>query len=93
MTGDDNPFPDESEVTVRYPAPGQTAADPREDWPWWPGVVEQRCGEDEWLVTVCADELAAVEDGTTWYPQCFRDQSEILRAGYRAGAPSTEGAP
>lgn len=99
---DDNPFPDESRVMVRFPAPGQTAADPRESWPWLPGVVEQRCGEDEWLVTVTAREVGELEDGSpappgtpeqdVWHPGCFRDSGEIMRVpgirfpGRHAGA-------
>lgn len=91
MTEAGNPFPDGSHVTVPYPGPHMTAATPREDWPWYPGVIEQRCDEDEWLVTVYARELATLEDGTTnappgtasedlWYPQCFRNSSELRRA-------------
>jgi len=83
----DNPFPDEAGVMVRYPAPGMTASDPREDWPWMPGVIENRCGPGEWLVTVYARELAQLADGTPapdgtsgedmWFPQCFRNASEL----------------
>ena len=83
----DNPFPDEADVMVRYPAPGMTAADPRENWPWMPGVIEHHCGPNEWLVTVYARKLAQLDDGTPapdgtrgedmWFPQCFRDASEL----------------
>lgn len=83
----ENPFPDEADVMVRYPAPGTTASDPHENWPWMPGVIENRCGPNEWLVTVYARELAQLEDGTPapdgnrdedmWFPQCFRDASEL----------------
>lgn len=89
-TADTNPFPDGSRVLVRYPAPGMTAADPREGWPWLPGVVEQRGAEDEWLVTVTAPEVGELEDGSpappgtpeqdVWNPRCFRNRSEIRPA-------------
>ena len=83
-------FPDESDVVVRYPAPGMTASTPRESWPWMPGVIENQCGPGEWLVTVYARELAELEDGSPapegtpgedlWFPQCFRDSSELRPA-------------
>jgi hypothetical protein len=83
-------FPDESDVLVRYPAPGMTAETPRETWPWLPGVIENQCGPDEWLVTVYAPEVACTEDGSpvpdgtpeedTWHPQCFRSAEELRLA-------------
>lgn len=86
----DGRFPDESEVLVRYPAPEMTFKANRDDWPWYPGVIDHQCGPDEWLVTVYAREVAMLEDdspapdGTPeedmWHPQCFRDASEIRRA-------------
>ena len=57
-------FPDDSDVMVRYPAPGMTASTPREAWPWMPGVIENQCGADEWMVTVYAREVAQLEDGS-----------------------------
>lgn len=90
MSTDRPEFPDESGVMVRYPAPGMTAATPREAWPWMPGVIESRGGPDEWLVTVYAREVAQLEDGTPapdgtpgedlWFPQCFRGSSELRPA-------------
>ena len=86
----DGRFPDESDVLVRYPAPGMTHETPRDTWPWMAGVIEQQCGPDEWLVTVCAREVAMLEDdslapeGTPeedmFHPGCFRDSSELRRA-------------
>jgi hypothetical protein len=85
----DGRFPDESDVLVRYPAPGMTHETPRDQWPWMAGVIEQQCGPDEWLVTVYARELATLEDGSPapevtpaedmFFPQCFRDSSELKR--------------
>lgn len=86
----DGRFPDESDVLVRYPAPGMTGETPREDWPWMTGIIEVQCGPDEWCVTVTDRRLARLEDITTpapdgtpeedlWYPQCFRDSSELKR--------------
>jgi hypothetical protein len=83
-------FPDDSDVMVRYPAAGMTASTPREAWAWMPGVVEHQCGPDEWMVTVYAREVAELEDGSPapdgtpgedlWFPQCFRDSSELRPA-------------
>jgi hypothetical protein len=86
----DGRFPDESDVLVRYPAYGMTADHARDSWPWMPGVVENQCGPDEWLVTVYAEGLAMLEDGTPapegtagidkYFPQCFRSAEEIRLA-------------
>ena len=86
----DGRFPDESDVLVRYPAYGMTPDHARETWPWMPGVIENQCGPEEWLVTVYADELAALEDGTPapegtagidkYFPQCFRSAEELKPA-------------
>lgn len=84
----DGRFPDESDVLVRYPGFGMTASHAR-DWPWLPGVIENQCGPDEWLVTVYDRALAMLEDGSPapegtpgedmYFPQCFRDSSELKR--------------
>jgi len=86
----DGRFPDGADVMVRYPAPGMTPSTPRQDWPWLPGVIEGQGGPDEWTVTVYDPALAQLEDGTPaptgtpgedqWYPQCFRDASELRLA-------------
>jgi hypothetical protein len=83
----DGRFPDESDVLVRYPGLGMTADHARDTWPWLPGVIENQCGPDEWLVTVYDRGLAMLEDGSPapdgtpgedmFYPQCFRDSSEL----------------
>jgi len=85
-----NPFPDESDVLVRYPALGMTADHARDTWPWVPGVIESQRGPDEWLVTVYARELAELEDGSPapegtadgdlFWPQCFRGSDELRLA-------------
>jgi hypothetical protein len=58
-----------------------------------PGVIEEVCGPDEWLVCVTSREVATEEDGSPalpgtpdddlYYPMCFRDASEIRAAGAR----------
>jgi hypothetical protein len=108
----DSRFPDESAVLVRYPLhlgperqPGQSQDEhltalraERETWPWLPGIVEQQCGPDEWLVTIEDRRLAELEDGSPapegtpdeglLFPQCYRDGSELRpapQAGTEAG--------
>jgi hypothetical protein len=61
----------------------------RETWPWLEGTVGQQCGPDEWLITVEDRRVATLGDGSpapegapdedVWYPQCYRDASEIRR--------------
>ena len=88
----DGRFPDESGVLVRYPSYGMTADHARDTWPWLPGVIENQCGPDEWLVTVYDNSLATLDpegkipapEGTAgedmFFPQCFRDSSELKLA-------------
>jgi hypothetical protein len=83
-------YPEGTPVLVKYPAPGMTHLTPREDWPWLPGVIEDQCGPDEWLIAVESRDLATTEDGSPapadaadddlYYPMCFRDPSEIREA-------------
>jgi hypothetical protein len=87
MPENDGRFPDESDVLVRYPAPGMTSETPWETWPWMHGVIEAQCGPDEWQVTVYAREVAELEDGSPapdgtadddmFHPGCFRRASEL----------------
>jgi hypothetical protein len=35
----------------------------REQWPWRPGSIVERCGPDEWYVCVEVRELAVLRDG------------------------------
>jgi len=73
-------------VLVRYPRSGQEKGD-RAAWPWLPGVIEDVCGPDEWLVTFECLDVATTEDGSPapadaadddlYFPGCFRDSSEI----------------
>ncbi|MGH3468910.1 MAG: hypothetical protein ACRDQF_14410 [Thermocrispum sp.] len=91
----DGRFPDEAEVEVRYPAPGQDGQD-RDTWPWLPGVVLGQCGPDEWHVVIELRELATLEDGSAapagtpdhalYYPWAWRDASELRRPGQGEGA-------
>lgn len=105
MTCDnDHRFPDEAAVLVRYPLqpglsrqPGQSEEEhlaainaDRETWPWLVGTIEQRCGPDEWLVTIEDRRLAVLDDGSPapddtpgedlLFPQCCRDNSELQTA-------------
>jgi hypothetical protein len=85
-----NDYPEGTRVLVKYPRSKEEEQGERSAWPWLPGVVEEACGLDEWLVTVTAPELAQLEDGSpapeeadpedTWHPQCFRDHTEIREA-------------
>jgi hypothetical protein len=81
MTGPQAAPPDYDEddlVEVRFPAADQAQAD-RDAWPWRPGVILQRVGEDEWLIAVTDPALAALDGDELVYPTCFRDASEIRR--------------
>jgi hypothetical protein len=70
----------------------------REGWPWLLGIIEHQCGPDEWKVTVEDRRLAELEDGSPapegtadedlWFPQCFRDSSEIRRTASLADSPA-----
>jgi len=71
-------YDEDNLVEVRYPLAGQAQTD-RDDWPWRPGVILQRVGEDEWLVLVDDPALAALDGDELVYPTCFRDSSEIRR--------------
>jgi hypothetical protein len=91
----DGRFPDESDVLVRYIAQSSWKTVPRDQWPWLPGVIENQCGPDEWLVTVYDRGLAMLEDGSPapdgtpdedmFFPQCFRDSSELKLAPGEGG--------
>jgi hypothetical protein len=79
MTGPQAGPPDYDEddlVEVRFPLAGQAQAD-RDDWPWRPGVIVERVGEDEWLVLVEDISLAALDGDELVYPTCFRDAGEL----------------
>jgi len=88
--GNDGRWPDGTEVLTPYPSPGMTADTPHDDWPWAPAVIEHQGGPDEWLLTIYAREVAQLEDGSPapagtpdddlWWPQAFRDASEIRPA-------------
>jgi hypothetical protein len=77
---EDSPFPEESQVMVRYPLTPEQEKGPREAWSWLPGTVEQVCGPDEWQVCVELDDVAFEENGERMFPLCFRDASEIRPA-------------
>ncbi len=86
----DTPFPEDSWVQVRYPLTDAQVYGDREAWPWVPGVVENQCGPDEWMVAVYAREVAQLEDGSPApagtpgidlrVPRCFRGSSELRPA-------------
>lgn len=78
MTEDSNPYPDGTPVYARYPLPGQDKQ-PRVTWAWLPGVIEERCDQDEWLVCI-EDHRTAMyvpDDDEPFFPGCFRDATEI----------------
>jgi hypothetical protein len=74
----DRHYPPLTHVEVRYPLTEAQKNGDRALWPWLQGEIAEQCGDDEWLVTVWSADLATVDhDGEWWYPQCFRDASEI----------------
>lgn len=88
MTCDnDNSYPDDNTVLVRFPRTRAEQQADREQWPWLAGVVEQRVGADEWQVCVEDMAVAELEDGTAappdapdedlYWPLCYRDRSEV----------------
>jgi len=86
----DDRFPENCAVLVRYPRTPEQEKAGRESWPWLPGSVLEQCGPDEWRICVEVRELTVREDGSKprrntpsrklFYPCCFRDSSEIKRA-------------
>jgi hypothetical protein len=44
---------------------------------WLTGWIARECGDNEWEVVVEDDRLAVQFQGTTVYPVCFRDSSEL----------------
>lgn len=94
----DGRFPDQSQVSVRYPLDNSRPPDDRGQWPWLSGTIEQQCGPDEWLVTIEDRRVAELDDGSPapegtpdddlLFPQCYRDSSELRpvpQAGLEAG--------
>ena len=51
-TDDDNPYPDGTPILVRFPRSQAEQQADRDAWPYLPGMIEQRCGPDEWQVVV-----------------------------------------
>jgi hypothetical protein len=94
----DDRFPDDSPVEVRYPRSKQEERGDREQWPWLPGTIVEQCGPDEWYVCLEMRELAVLDDGRRaprgtashdlYYPCCFRDGSEIRPRTVGGGAAS-----
>ena len=84
---DDNPFPDDMPVLVRFPRSQGEERGNRSAWPWLRGVIQQRVGEDEWQVCVADRAVATADDGTPapddtpdedlWHPVVYRDSSEL----------------
>jgi hypothetical protein len=93
LTSEANLFPDDARVLVQYPGTQQEEQGDREQWPWLPGTILERCGLDEWRVVVEVRELAERGDGSKpaprtpeydlYYPCCFRDSNEIRLRGTR----------
>jgi hypothetical protein len=86
-TENDGRFPDGSPVETPFPLGDQNA--PRETWPWLAATVEHQCGPDEWMVTIEDRRTATLGDGSPapegtpdgdmFWPQAFRDASELRR--------------
>jgi len=88
--GDANPYPDKTLVLTRHSlSPTDVAnTEDRTTWPWLPGVIEERCGENEWSVIITDHRLATLEDGspvpddadnvTVFGPRCWRDCDELM---------------
>ena len=86
----ENPYPKNSLVWVRYPdtPPGPEGYGTSRDWPWLPGQIVERCGEDEWHVMVVDKRFATLEDGSEaphgtdtaklFYPMVFRNGEELM---------------
>lgn len=86
----DNPYPDDAAVFVRFPTtpPGADGYGKPSDWPWLHGEIIQRCGPDEWEVAVVDDRFAVLADGSeppedrlgveVFYPKVFRDGEELM---------------
>jgi hypothetical protein len=97
----DDPYPDDSIVETRFPRADQ-GPDDRERWPWIPGEIVQRCGENEWQIMLHLPELAVMDDGSVpppgtpdgemLFPVVFRDSSEIRKvdAHGRARMPAED---
>ena len=94
MTYDnDGRFPDGAAVQTRYPDVGRRPSRDRDAWPWLDATVEQQCGQNEWLVIIEDRRVAELADGTPalagtpddqlLFPMCYRDASELRRAGRR----------
>ncbi len=65
MTGmdDDNPYPDDTTVLVRFPRSKKEERGDRSAWPWLADVFQQRVGLDEWQVCVEDRAVAAADRG------------------------------
>lgn len=89
----DDQFPDDSPVLVRYPLPSGRQDD-RTEWPWLPGTILGQCGPDEWHIVVDGVEEMAEDDpddpdGEPLYPTCFRDSSEIRERSHAPDRSNT----
>ncbi|MFG1913021.1 hypothetical protein [Kribbella sp. NPDC048928] len=86
----DGHYPDDSEVWVLYPGPGDDEHD-RDTWHWHTGYILGQVAADEWEVAV--DDDRVLEDpGQDWVPACLRDSSEI-RPRRWAGDAAAAGYP
>ncbi len=61
----DDRFPDDSLVEVRYPCTRQEQLGERSAWPRLPGSILSQCGPDEWQCDMENRELAMLSDGAS----------------------------
>jgi len=71
-------FEEDQEVLVGYPLTREAERGDRSEWPWLPGVIVSLCGDDEYQIVVVDERLAFPFQGSTAYPCCFRDSSELM---------------
>ena len=77
-------------VMVRYPLTPEQEQGDRASWPWLPGWIYARVGDDEWEVVIQMEELGRQDDdGAMLYPSVFRSAEEIQPSlGYPPGTGS-----
>ncbi len=76
--GNQGKYPDGLPVLTPFPLTAEQAQCDRAGWPWMHAAIVSRAGPDEWQVVIQDGRATIIdEDGTPWYPVCFRDHTEI----------------